>query len=61
MKRNNSRYLLGALLAATLAASTATLGLSACVDYAADCQNTRTCEPPACIEAGDAKDRMDGC
>lgn len=59
MKQTHVR-IIGGLLAAVLGACASALGFSACADAADNCHNTHTC-PPACIEAGDAMDEIDGC
>ena len=59
MKRKCAR-LIGGLFAAVLVSSAA-LTFGACVHDADDCRNTRSCDPPWCIEAGDARDEIDGC
>ena len=61
MKRNRGRVI-GVLCAAVLAACAAAVGFTACADGADDCYNTATCPIPTyCIEAGDARDELDGC
>jgi hypothetical protein len=53
--------LVSSLLVGILVAFVA-LGFSGCADAAEDCHNTLTCPPPAdCLEAGDAKNEIDGC
>ncbi len=61
MKITKAR-IIGGAFAAVLAASAAAVGFGACVDGADDCRNTATCPiPDYCIEAGDARDELDGC
>ncbi|MEO8033022.1 MAG: hypothetical protein ABI837_01210 [Acidobacteriota bacterium] len=60
MKTTYAHIILG--LAAVVFGAAAALGFSACADGADDCRNTATCPvPDYCIEAGDARDELDGC
>jgi hypothetical protein len=60
VKRKHARIIKG--LSAGFFLAFVALEFGACVDDAADCVNTLTCPPPGfCIEAGDARDEVDGC
>ena len=60
--KNRQARILGGVFATVFAASAAALGFGACADGADDCRNTATCPlPDYCIEAGDARDELDGC
>ena len=60
MKTTHARIIIG--LAVAVLGAAAALGFGACADGADDCRNTATCPiPDYCIEAGDARDELDGC
>jgi hypothetical protein len=54
--------IVGGFLAAVLVTLASTLVFSACAHNADDCRNTASCPlPDECIEAGDARDELEGC
>jgi hypothetical protein len=61
VKKKRAPIIIG-LSASLFLSIVAALVCGACVDNADNCYNTATCPPPGyCIEAGDARDEVDGC
>lgn len=61
MKKKRTPIIIG-LSASLVLSVVAALVCAACSNLADDCYNTLSCPPPGyCIEAGDARDEVDGC